>query len=153
RGRARPRRRAGPPGEADGRDRSRLGERRCESRRRGVPLEGAGGCGREGATEGGGAERGGGDARRADRGARLNLPAALRDLDARQPEVMPGPSLDRIRALVELLDHPELTYPSVHVTGTNGKTTTARLISAVACAHGLSTGTYLSPHLQTVTER
>ena len=66
---------------------------------------------------------------------------------------MPGPSLDRIRAIAELLDHPELTYPSIHVTGTNGKTTTARLISALACAHGLSTGTYLSPHLRSVTER
>ncbi|TMK77649.1 MAG: dihydrofolate synthase [Actinobacteria bacterium] len=66
---------------------------------------------------------------------------------------MPGPSLDRIRAIAELLDHPELTYPSVHVTGTNGKTTTARLVSALACAHGLSTGTYLSPHLRSVNER
>jgi dihydrofolate synthase/folylpolyglutamate synthase len=66
---------------------------------------------------------------------------------------MPGPSLDRIRAIAELLDHPELTYPSVHVTGTNGKTTSARLVSALACAHGLSTGTYLSPHLRSVNER
>jgi dihydrofolate synthase/folylpolyglutamate synthase len=77
----------------------------------------------------------------------------LHDLDSRQPEVMPGPSLDRIRRLAELLDHPELTYPSIHVTGTNGKTTTARLVSALACAHGISTGTYISPHLASVAER
>ena len=78
---------------------------------------------------------------------------ALRDLDARQPESMPGPSLDRIRALCELLDHPERTYPSFQVTGTNGKTTTTRLVTALACAHGLSTGAFISPHLSSVTER
>jgi dihydrofolate synthase/folylpolyglutamate synthase len=78
---------------------------------------------------------------------------ALAELDSRQPEHMPEPSLDRIRALAELLDHPQLTYPTVHVTGTNGKTTTARLVSAVACAHGLSTGLFTSPHLRSVTER
>jgi dihydrofolate synthase/folylpolyglutamate synthase len=55
--------------------------------------------------------------------------------------------------VVELLDHPELTYPTVHVTGTNGKTTTARMISALACQDGLTTGTYTSPHLAAVTER
>ena len=66
---------------------------------------------------------------------------------------MPEPSLDRIRALTDLLDHPELTYPSIHVTGTNGKTTMARLVSALACAHGLTTGTFTSPHLRSVTER
>jgi dihydrofolate synthase/folylpolyglutamate synthase len=66
---------------------------------------------------------------------------------------MPEPSLDRIRALAEALDHPELTYPSVQITGTNGKTTTARMVTALACAHGLSTGTFVSPHVESVTER
>jgi dihydrofolate synthase/folylpolyglutamate synthase len=66
---------------------------------------------------------------------------------------MPGPSLERIGEVVKLLDHPELTYPTVHVTGTNGKTTTARLITALACAHGFATGTYTSPHLESITER
>src|SRR5438477_13166195 len=83
----------------------------------------------------------------------MNFQAALRDLDGRQPEQMPEPSLDRISALAELLDHPELTYPSIQVTGTNGKTTTARMIAAIACAHGLSTGTYVSPHVESVRER
>jgi dihydrofolate synthase / folylpolyglutamate synthase len=78
---------------------------------------------------------------------------AVRDLDGRAPESRPAPSLDRIRAVAELLDHPELTYPTVHVTGTNGKSTTARLISALACQDGLTTGTYTSPHLASVTER
>jgi dihydrofolate synthase / folylpolyglutamate synthase len=78
---------------------------------------------------------------------------AVAELDARQPEHLPGPSLDRIRALAELLDDPQLTYPTIHVTGTNGKTTTARAIAAIACEHGLTTGLYTSPHLQSVRER
>jgi dihydrofolate synthase/folylpolyglutamate synthase len=78
---------------------------------------------------------------------------AVVELDARQPEHMPKPDLDRIRAIAELLDEPQLTYPTIHVTGTNGKTTTARLISSLACAHGLTTGLFTSPHLRSVTER
>lgn len=78
---------------------------------------------------------------------------ALAELDGRQPEHLPEPDLERIRALAELLDHPERTYPTIHVTGTNGKTTTARLASALACAHGLTTGLFTSPHLSSVTER
>jgi len=78
---------------------------------------------------------------------------ALARLDARQPESMPEPSLDRIRAIAELLDEPQLTFPTIHVTGTNGKTTAARVAAAVACAHGLTTGLFTSPHLLSVTER
>jgi dihydrofolate synthase/folylpolyglutamate synthase len=78
---------------------------------------------------------------------------AVADLDGRQPESMPGPSLDRIRELAKLLDHPELTYPSIHVTGTNGKTTTTRMIAGLACAQGLSSGAFVSPHVREVTER
>ena len=48
---------------------------------------------------------------------------ALAHLDARQPEHMPGPSIERIQALVNYLDHPERTYPTIHETGTNGKST------------------------------
>jgi dihydrofolate synthase/folylpolyglutamate synthase len=83
----------------------------------------------------------------------LRFEDALRELDARQPESMPEPSLDRIRAIAELLDDPQLTYPTIHVTGTNGKTTTARLVAHLACAHGLVAGLYTSPHLLSVTER
>ncbi len=78
---------------------------------------------------------------------------ALARLEARQPEHMPEPSLDRIREIVNYLDHPELTYPTIHVTGTNGKSTAARAAAAVACAHDLTAGLYVSPHLVQVTER
>ena len=63
------------------------------------------------------------------------------------------PDLARILKLATLLDDPQLSYPTIHVTGTNGKTTTARAITALACAHGLTAGLYTSPHLEAVTER
>ena len=66
---------------------------------------------------------------------------------------MPKPDLSRITALAELLDDPQLTYPTIHITGTNGKTTTARLVTSLACAHGLTAGLYTSPHLLSITER
>lgn len=78
---------------------------------------------------------------------------ALAILDTRAPEHMPEPSLDRMRALAAYLDDPQLTYPSIHITGTNGKTTTARAAAGLACAHGVTTGLYVSPHLVTVRER
>ena len=83
----------------------------------------------------------------------MRFEEAVAELDARQPEHMPKPDLDRMRALGTLLDDPQLTYPTVHVTGTNGKTTTARLVAGIACAHGLTTGLFTSPHLVSVTER
>lgn len=78
---------------------------------------------------------------------------AVARLDARQPEHMPGPSLDRIRLLADYLDDPQLTYPTIHITGTNGKTTAARVAGAVACAEGITAGVFTSPHLLSVTER
>ena len=83
----------------------------------------------------------------------MDFRQAVADLNGRQPESMPAPSLDRIRALADMLNHPELTYPSIHVTGTNGKTTTTRIIAALACAQGLSSGAFVSPHVREVTER
>ncbi len=83
----------------------------------------------------------------------MRLGEALAELEGRQPEHMPEPDLERVRALATLLDDPQLAYPTIHVAGTNGKTTTARLISALACEHGLTTGLYTSPHLRSVTER
>lgn len=82
----------------------------------------------------------------------MRFAEALADLEGRQPERM-VPDLDRIRALAALLDHPELTYRTIHVTGTNGKTTTARLAARIMCAQGVSAGLYTSPHLVSVTER
>lgn len=77
---------------------------------------------------------------------------AVAELDGRQPEGM-KPDLGRIEAVAELLDNPQLRYPTVHVTGTNGKTSTVRLVTRILCAHGLSSGRYTSPHLAEVTER
>lgn len=79
------------------------------------------------------------------------------DVDAallsRWPENRMEPSLDRIRALVDLLGEPQKTYPVVHITGTNGKSSTARMIEALLRAHGLRTGLYTSPHLLSSRER
>jgi dihydrofolate synthase/folylpolyglutamate synthase len=77
---------------------------------------------------------------------------AVAELDGRQPERM-IPDLDRIRAVADLLDHPERRYSTIHVTGTNGKTSTVRLITRILCAHGLTCGRFTSPHLSSVTER
>jgi dihydrofolate synthase/folylpolyglutamate synthase len=82
----------------------------------------------------------------------LRFADALAELEARGEGRM-VPNLERISALVELLDHPQRTYASIHVTGTNGKTTTTRLISRILCGHGLAAGAYTSPHLSSVTER
>ncbi|HJR18579.1 MAG TPA: folylpolyglutamate synthase/dihydrofolate synthase family protein [Actinomycetota bacterium] len=82
----------------------------------------------------------------------MNYAEALRALDARIPTRM-VPDLDRMRALSELLAHPQRTYPSIHITGTNGKTTTAWVATELLRATGLSVGTFTSPHLHHVRER
>ncbi len=64
-----------------------------------------------------------------------------------------GLSLDRMRQLVDVLGEPQRDYPVIHITGTNGKGSTARMITALLAAHQLSVGTYTSPHLEHVTER
>ena len=63
------------------------------------------------------------------------------------------PDLSRILALATYLSDPQLTYPTIHVTGTNGKGTAAKVVTELACAHGITTGLYTSPHLSSVTER
>ena len=82
----------------------------------------------------------------------MDYQGAVDALYARMPTRM-GPSLERISRLVELLDHPERTAPAVHLTGTNGKTTTARMIASLLAAFGVGAGLYTSPHLQDVRER
>jgi len=64
-----------------------------------------------------------------------------------------APDLDRIRLLTDLMGSPQMAYPSVHLTGTNGKTSTARMVDALVRAFGLRPGRYTSPHLHAVTER
>ncbi|HVL99707.1 MAG TPA: Mur ligase family protein [Egibacteraceae bacterium] len=73
-------------------------------------------------------------------------------LYARQPERM-VPDLDRMRTLVELLGRPDQTFPAIQLTGTNGKTSTAAMVTCLLGALGLAAGTFTSPHLQDVRER
>lgn len=61
--------------------------------------------------------------------------------------------LGRIEALLDLLGNPQRAYPTVHLTGTNGKTSTARMVDSLLRAHGLRVGRYTSPHLSSVRER
>lgn len=63
------------------------------------------------------------------------------------------PGLDRMKELLDLMGRPHEGYPVIHVAGTNGKTSTARLATLLLVAHGLTTGTYTSPHLQYIEER
>lgn len=72
---------------------------------------------------------------------------------ARWPETKLEPSLDRIRALCELLGNPQDATPLVQLTGTNGKSSTSRMIDAIVRALGLRTGRFTSPHLQHINER
>ncbi len=71
-------------------------------------------------------------------------------LQARWPEHKIEPTLDRVRRLVELLGDPQKAYPVVHLTGTNGKTSTARMVDALLREAGLRTGRFTSPHLESV---
>src|SRR5829696_5153971 len=61
--------------------------------------------------------------------------------------------LDRVRRLVELMGDPQTTYPVIHITGTNGKGSVARIVTALLVARGLRVGTYTSPHLERLNER
>lgn len=81
------------------------------------------------------------------------LRAVEAELATRWPESRIEPSLDRIRDLTDLLGRPQDAYPVIHVTGTNGKTSTARMIDELLRELGLRTGRFTSPHLVTVTER
>ncbi|TDD57373.1 bifunctional folylpolyglutamate synthase/dihydrofolate synthase [Kribbella antibiotica] len=74
-------------------------------------------------------------------------------LQARWPEQKIDPTLDRVQRLVELLGDPQKSYPVVHLTGTNGKTSTARMIDSLLREAGLRTGRFTSPHLESVRER
>ncbi len=71
----------------------------------------------------------------------------------RWPESRIEPGLERIQALTELLGDPQRTYEVVHLTGTNGKTSTARMVDALVRARGLRTGRFTSPHVESMTER
>ena len=79
-------------------------------------------------------------------------PEAEAALYARLPQRM-VPDLERIIDLVDLLGSPQKAFPSIHVTGTNGKTSTVRMIDSLLRAFGLRTGRTTSPHLESIRER
>lgn len=72
---------------------------------------------------------------------------------ARWPETRIAPTLERISALTDILGSPQLTYPTIHVGGTNGKTSTSRMIDSMLFKMGLRTGRFTSPHLESYLER
>ncbi len=81
------------------------------------------------------------------------IDAIEKALLARWPENRIAPTLERISALVDMLGSPQLTYPTIHVGGTNGKTTTSRMIDSLLFEMGLRTGRFTSPHLESYLER
>jgi dihydrofolate synthase / folylpolyglutamate synthase len=74
-------------------------------------------------------------------------------LDQRWPETKIEPSLTRISALMDLLGSPQRGYPSIHIAGTNGKTSVARMVDALLTALNRRAGRTTSPHLQSAVER
>lgn len=79
--------------------------------------------------------------------------AVYDELLARVGEAAPQPRLGATRRVVELLGDPHRAYPIIHITGTNGKTSTSRMIESILRAYGLRTGLMTSPHLVRVNER
>lgn len=75
------------------------------------------------------------------------------DFEATMPTRRTLPSLDRMRNLAALLGDPHTAYPVIHITGTNGKGSTAAMVTSLLAARGLRVGTYTSPNLARVNER
>jgi dihydrofolate synthase / folylpolyglutamate synthase len=75
------------------------------------------------------------------------------DYEQAMPTRLAAPTLDRITELCDLLGDPEQAYPVIHITGTNGKGSTARILTELLLAQGLTVGTYTSPNLERVNER
>ncbi len=86
-------------------------------------------------------------------GALHELRVVEAELNERWPETKIEPSLDRIRKLTDLLAEPQRSYQVVHIAGTNGKSSTSRMVDALLSRIGLRIGRYTSPHLQLATER
>ena len=87
----------------------------------------------------------------------VEVSARMREVEAeilaRAPEHQVQPSLDRVEAVLDILGNPERAYRTVHITGTNGKTSTARMTERLLAAGGMRTGRFTSPHLATIRER
>lgn len=97
------------------------------------------------------------DAAQVEATRRLAVDKRMREVEreilGRAPEHDVEPSLDRVQALMELLGEPQRTFPVIHLTGTNGKTSTTRMVETLCREHGLTTGRFTSPHLHSVRER
>jgi dihydrofolate synthase/folylpolyglutamate synthase len=65
----------------------------------------------------------------------------------------PEHRLQLLRAFLDIMDNPQSLFPSLHVTGTNGKTSTTRMLTSLLMAQGVRAGTYTSPHLERLNER
>jgi len=87
----------------------------------------------------------------------VDIEARMREVEqeiiSRRPEHSVDLALDRMTDLVELLGQPQRACPVIHITGTNGKTSTARMIDALLRSRGLRTGRFTSPHLVSIRER
>lgn len=77
----------------------------------------------------------------------------IQELNARWPENKIEPSLDRIAMLLDYLGNPQETFRSIHLAGTNGKTSTSRMIDSLLRSFGIRTGRFTSPHLEDIRER
>jgi dihydrofolate synthase/folylpolyglutamate synthase len=97
------------------------------------------------------------DSAQRDAEHKLEIRGRMREVEqsilARTPEHHLEPSLDRIAAVMDLLGDPQRAFPVIHVTGTNGKTSTTRMIERMLREMGLSTGRFTSPHLHNIRER
>lgn len=91
--------------------------------------------------------------RQAEKEARTAADEVYQAILARAPEHDIDPTLDRVRAVCELLGDPQKAYRTIHLTGTNGKTSTSRMVERLLREHGLRTGRFTSPHLSRVNER
>jgi dihydrofolate synthase/folylpolyglutamate synthase len=101
-----------------------------------------------------GGHRPGGSARAAEEAAAAQeLGRVYREILGRAPEHDLVPSLDRIAAVAELLGDPQRSFGVVHLSGTNGKSSTTRMVERLLREHGLRTGRFVSPHLNDVRER
>ncbi|TWH30532.1 dihydrofolate synthase/folylpolyglutamate synthase [Isoptericola variabilis J7] len=85
--------------------------------------------------------------------AREQLKEVYAHIMSRAPEHDIDPTLARVQRVLELLGDPQHAFRSIHLTGTNGKSSTARMTERLVREHGLRTGLFTSPHLTSVTER
>ena len=97
------------------------------------------------------------DAAQREAAHRLEVTKRMREVEqeilARAPEHDLEPDLERISAVMELLGDPQRSFPVIHLTGTNGKTSTTRIVEALLLELGLRTGRFTSPHLHSMRER